>query len=222
MKPSVIVGRPFVAALAFVAVFSAPLAIQPIARADETAPPVLWEGVIHTPEGTPADGADVVAYARPPAASIKPGQELTEVARTTTDGSGRFVLRAWPDTAMTMADQAGWATVMPTAFDGNGMSLAVDSVSFEPTPYSAKSVGAHPARRAGRWMTGPADRFPQPGTYRVASVEDEATATDAERPAVLVLEPGAKPEPGRFAAAEVPKARRGCWNVGEKHIGVRS
>ena len=221
MSSSVVRRRPLRIALTAVAVLCASLAIQPIASADETAPPVLWEGEIRTPDGKAADGADVIAYARPPAASIKPGQELAEVARTTTDSSGRFVLRAWPDTAMTLADQGGWATVMLTAFSRDGMSLAVDSVSFEPTPYSAKSVNAHSAGRAGRWVTSPAERFREPGTYRAASVENETTAADAERPAVLVLEPGAKPEPGRFTAAEVPKARRGCWSVGEKDLGVR-
>ena len=75
-----------------------------------------------------------------------------EVARTTTDESGRFVLRAWPDTAMTMADQAGWTTVILTAFTADGMSLAVDSVAFEPTtPYSAMSADDRPTRRPGRW-----------------------------------------------------------------------
>jgi hypothetical protein len=219
MNCSPVLRRPLGVVVSAVAVFCASLAIQPIARADETAPPVLWEGEIRTPDGMAADGADVVAYARPPAVSIQPGQELVEVARTTTDESGRFVLRAWPDTAMSMADKAGWATVMLTAFSRDGMSLAVDSVSFEPTPYSAKSVGSHPTR-AGRWVTSPAERFREPGTYRAASVEDQVT-TEAERPAVLVLEPGAKPEPGRFAAAAVPKARRGCWKVGEKDLGVR-
>jgi hypothetical protein len=220
MNSPMISRRSLAVVLAAIVVFCASLATQPIARADEAAPPVLWEGEIRTPAGMAADGADVVAYARPPAVSIEPGQELVEVARTTTDGSGRFVLRAWPDTAMSMADNAGWTTVMLAAFSRDGMSLAVDSVSFEPTPYSAKSVGAPSARRAGRWVTSPAERFREPGTYRAASVEDEVT-TEAERPAVLVLEPGVKPEPGRFAPAEVPKARRGCWNVGEKDLGVR-
>ncbi|HEV3364922.1 MAG TPA: hypothetical protein VG795_12435, partial [Acidimicrobiia bacterium] len=220
-RPSVILRRPLGVLLATVAVLCASLAIQPIAHADETAPPVLWEGEIRTPDGRAAGGADVVAYARPPAASIKAGHELVEVARTTTDQSGRFVLRAWPDTTMTMADQAGWATIMLTAFSADGMSLAVDSVAFEPTPYSAKSMGAHRTSRTGRWVTSPAERFREPGTYRALSVEDEATANEAERPAVLVLEPGAKAERGRFVAAEVPKARRGCWNVGEKDLGVR-
>ena len=200
-RSPVIRRRRFAAALAAVTVFGASLSIQAIAHADETAPPVLWEGVIHTPDGKAADGADVVAYARPPAASIKPNQELVEVGRTTTDSSGRFVLRAWPDTAMSMADQAGWATVMLTAFDGDGMSLAVDSVSFEPTaPYSAMSAEPNATRRPGRWVTSPAERFREPGTYRAASVEDGPTADEAERPAVLVLEPGGKAEKGRFSA----------------------
>ena len=219
----VILRRPVVVSMAVIVVLCASLAIQPIARADETPPPVLWEGEIRTPEGQPAGAADVVAYARPPAASIEPGHELVEVARTTTDRSGRFVLRAWPDTAMTMADRAGWTTVMLTAFSGDGMSLAVDSVAFEPTtPYSAMSVEARPTRRPGRWVTSPAERFREPGTYRAASVEDGAMASEAERPAVLVLDPEVGAEKGRFAAyGSVPKARRGCWNVGEKDLGVR-
>jgi hypothetical protein len=149
MSSSVVRHRTLTVALAFVAVFCASLSVQPIATADETAPPVLWSGEIRTQDGSAADGADVVAYARPPAASIKHGQEMVEVARTTTDGSGRFVLRAWPDTAMSLANQAGWATVMLTAFSDDGMSLAVDSVAFEPTTqYTAKSVGT-PTRRSG-------------------------------------------------------------------------
>jgi hypothetical protein len=212
--------QPFAVSLAVLVVLCASLAVQPVAHANETAPPILWEGEIRTPAGIPADGADVVAYVRPPAASIERGRELMEVARTTTDRSGRFVLRAWPGAAMTASDQAGWATIMLTAFDGAGMSLAVDSVAYEPNPYSAKSVGAQQSRR-GRWVTSPAERFREPGTYRAASVEDEATAGEAERPAVLVLEPAGKAEPGRFSAASVPKARRGCWAAGEKDLGVR-
>jgi hypothetical protein len=221
MSSSVVRHRTLTVALAFVAVFCASLSVQPIATADETAPPVLWSGEIRTQDGSAADGADVVAYARPPAASIKHGQEMVEVARTTTDGSGRFVLRAWPDTAMSLANQAGWATVMLTAFSDDGMSLAVDSVAFEPTTqYTAKSVGT-PTRRSGRWVTSPAERFREPGTFRATSTEDEA-ATAAERPAVLVLDPAGKPEQGHFSAmGSVPKARRGCWNVGEKDLGVR-
>lgn len=222
MSSSVVRSRPLRIALAAVAVLCASMAIQPIANAGETAPPVLWEGEIRSPGGTAADGADVIAYARPPAASMKPGQELVEVARTTTDSSGRFVLRAWPDTAQTLADQAGWTTVMLTAFSRDGMSLAVDSVAFEPAAqYSAKSVGT-PARRSGRWVTSPAERFREPGTFRAASVEKGATAKATERPAVLVLDPEVGAEKDRFTAfGSVPKARRGCWKVGEKDLGVR-
>ena len=71
-------------------------------------------------------------------------------------------------------------------------------------------------------MTSPAERFREPGTFHATSVEDEAATNAAERPAVLVLDPAGKPEPGRFSAMEsVPKARRGCWKVGEKDLGVR-
>jgi hypothetical protein len=220
MSSSVVRRRSLAVALTAAAVLCASLAVQPIAHADETAPPVLWSGEIRTQNGTAADGADVVAYARPPAASIQTGQELVEVARTTTDASGGFVLRAWPDTAMSLADQAGWTTVMLTAFSADGMSLAVDSVSFEPaTQFSAKSVGT-PARRSGRWVTSPAERFREPGTFRATSAEDE-TAIATERPAVLVLDPAGKPEPGRISAMGAPKARRGCWKVGEKDLGIR-
>jgi hypothetical protein len=222
MSSSVVRSRPLRVALSAVAVLCASTAIQPTAHADETTPPVLWEGEIRSPDGNAADGADVVAYARPPAASMKPGQELVEVARTTTDSSGRFVLRAWPDTAQTMADQAGWTTVMLTAFSADGMSLAVDSVAFEPTTqYAAKSVGTQ-TRRSGRWVTSPAERFREPGTFRAASVEEGETAKATERPAVLVLDPEVGAEKGRFTALEsVPKARRGCWKVGEKDLCVR-
>lgn len=222
MSSSVVRRRSLAVALTAAAVLCASLAIQPIASASESAPPVLWAGEIRNQDGTAADGAEVVAYARPPAVSIKAGQELVEVARTTTDDSGRFVLRAWPDTAMSVADQAGWTTVMLTAFSRDGMSLAVDSVSFEPTPqFSAKSVGTE-ARRSGRWVTSPAERFRKPGTFQAMSVEDEA-AVGTERPAVLVLDPAGKPEPGRISAMgkSVPKARRGCWKVGEKDLGKR-
>ena len=222
MSSSVVRHRPLTVALAFLAVLCASLSVQPIASADETAPPVLWAGEVRTQDGAVVDGAEVVAYARPPAALIKPGQELLEVARTTTDGSGHFVLRAWPDTAMSVADQAGWTTVMLTAFTSDGMSLAVDSVSFEPpTEFSAKSA-VTPARRSGRWVTSPADRFSAPDSLRAMSAEEEAATNGAERPAVLVLDPAGKPEPGRFSAmGSVPKARRGCWKVGEKDLGVR-
>ena len=76
-------------------------------------------------------------------------------------------------------------------------------------------------RRSGRWVTSPAERFREPGTFRATSAEDE-TATAAERPAVLVLDPAGKPEHGRISAmGSAPKARRGCWKVGEKDLGVR-
>jgi hypothetical protein len=219
MSSSVVRRRPLTVALAASAALCASLGIQPIAHADETPPPVLWEGEIRNQDGSPAEAADVVAYARPPASSIQPGQELPEVARTTTDRSGRFVLRAWPDTAMSLADRAGWATVMLTAFSKDGMSLAVDSVAFEPTAqFSSMSAG----RRPGRWVSSPAERFREPGTYRAASVQEGETATATERPAILVLDPEGEAEKGQFTAyGSTPTARRGCWKVGEKDLGVR-
>ena len=73
MSSSVARRRPLAVALTAAAVLCTSLAIQPIAYADETAPPVLWAGEIRTQNGMPADGADVVAYTRPPAASIRQG-----------------------------------------------------------------------------------------------------------------------------------------------------
>jgi hypothetical protein len=187
----------------------------PVAQAADAAP-ALWEGEIRTADGQPAHGAEVVAYARPPATQLQPGARLAPVARTTTDPSGHFTLRAEPTGVMrTVADEAGWATIMVTAHSREGMTLAIDSVAWKPEAgYSARSVGVAP----GRWVTSPADLFATDRGYRTASAADEdpGAASEEERPSVLVLSPRGRDR--NFSAKGVTD---GCGLSDSKDLGVK-
>ena len=70
--------------------------------------PLLWSGTVRTLTGVAA-GANVVAYARPPARLLGvDGPALVPLGHATTDAKGRFALRTVPTAAMTaLADDAG-------------------------------------------------------------------------------------------------------------------
>jgi hypothetical protein len=190
----------------------------PTAWADSDLP-VLWQGEVRTSAGVPAAGTTVIAYARPPAIGLEPGRKLAEVARTTTDASGRFVLRAAPNASLqTAADDDGWVSVMVTAISADGMAMAVDSVAWGASPgFSARSVGAP----NGRWLTTPAEREAalQPGDFRATSAAYAADVAK-ERPSVLVLAKG-KPdlEAPRFSAMS-SSSRWGCGVYKKEDAGI--
>ena len=161
--------------------------------------PVLWEGVVESPAGAPVAGSEVVAYARPPAAQLVPGQPLPEVARTKSGVAGRFTLRAAPSGALTeLADPEGWVNVMVTATTPAGTTLAVDSVAWHD----------------GRWVTDPAER------YRGAE-----PAIAFERPSALVLADEATrvpvktpPEPGRCVYLDGRSLGKHYAQIGEMYM----
>ena len=115
--------------------------LSPAARADAPGAPVLWDGVLRTPGGELTAG-EVVAYVRPPAAELQPGDQLVEVARVRTGDSGRFVVRAFPSPAFrAVQDPSGWVTVMLFAFSKDRVALATDAVAWRPDPgFQAQSV----------------------------------------------------------------------------------
>jgi hypothetical protein len=171
------------------------------ARAGEV--PVLWAGEVRDAGGAPA-AAEVVAYLRPRVEDLEPGVVLAPIARTTTDASGRFSLRAAPtDRVRSVADP--WVTVMVVAYTPDGMSLAVDSVAW----------------RSGRWITRPGDL--EPGGVEVPGFPAE------ERPPVLVVRPRvtgpaidvAKPPPvGLCAMTKKTDLDPGWVKVGELHLNT--
>jgi hypothetical protein len=139
---------------------------------------VLWAGAVKAPNGTPSTDAEVVAYARPSENELQPGGRLVEVARTTSDDTGRFTLRAPGGGAMAAsADPGGWTTVMVIATGSAGTSVAVDSIAWQPLG----GVQGHSAA-AGRWVTDPADL-----TSDSAAVLQEGSVPTTERPDALVL-----------------------------------
>lgn len=219
--------RRLLAALVTLAALAGSVVAEPVAGASEAAAPILWEGEIRTPHGRPVTAAEVVAYVRPPASQLEPGDALVPIARTTTDGSGHYTLRAVPsEIVRNAADAAGWVTVMVTASSEEGMTLAVDAVAWQPeAPYGAKGAFPQAASR-GLWVTSPAERFAtrDQGGYRTAAVDgQEAELVDpAERPSVLVLSRGGFRPTSKGAAptraGRSPEA--GCSVSSSKDIGV--
>ena len=62
--------------------------------------PLLWSGTVRTLTGVAA-GANVVAYARPPARLLGvDGPALVPLGHATTDAKGRFALRTVPTAAI--------------------------------------------------------------------------------------------------------------------------
>lgn len=151
--------------------------------------PVLWTGVVKTPGGQPLPGATVSAYARPPADQLTEGSELTRIARTAADGSGRFTLRAAPDgVAAGLADESGWVTVMVTATSAGGMTMAVDSLAWKPAGgFKAQSV-SEAMHGPGRWVTSPAQLF-APDDRFSATAADSGAADPSEHPDTLTVTP---------------------------------
>jgi hypothetical protein len=200
--------------LAAAAVLVLCLGVVPVAQAEPPAAPVLWDGVLRAPDGEPAVG-DVVAYVRPPADRLQPGDQLTEVAQVRTDRSGRFVIRAVPSPTIRAAqDPSGWVNVMVFAFGQQGTALAVDSVAWRPDP-GVHAQSADTSR--GRWITSPSDLFAPPGRFHAA----EAPPTpETERPTNLVLE---GPPPAAVHAMSAPgrsPTGRTCGLVRSRDMGI--
>lgn len=210
------------------AMTSSLVAIPITAQADEGAP-VLWEGEIQTPAGRPA-GAEVVAYVRPPASQMETGGGLVAVARTTSDASGHFTLRAAPSDAFRAAqDEAGWVTVMVAALGPQGMSLAVDSVAWKPEPADTRGSRVQAGGAAGgRWVTSPAELLVPPAGhgrgFQPASVDEEEPVVTGERPTMLVLRGGgasaAKRSSTPMSGGHAPEGMS-CWPEGSQEVGVR-
>ncbi|HKN39464.1 MAG TPA: hypothetical protein VJ456_10180 [Acidimicrobiia bacterium] len=173
--------------------------------------PLLWSGTVRTLTGVAA-GANVVAYARPPARLLGvDGPALVPLGHATTDAKGRFALRTVPTAAMTaLADDAGWISVMVAAVTPEGVALAVDSVAWDAT--------------GRRWVSDPAERFG--GERHAASGE----APSSERPAELIIPTVAAPTTIRAAEGHSPDpgwcvgplksedAGRSGVGVGEMHL----
>lgn len=209
------VGRRSITALAALA---ATIVGVPAAGAGEFAAPVLWEGVVQTPDGQPT-AAEIVAYVRNSASEMEPGNSLVRLGRATADSSGHFTLRAVPTPALeTATDEAGWATIMVAAISEKGVSLAVDSVAWKP-----EASGKHTGKSEGRWVTNPGDLLAgvsETKAFRASEAESVA-ATAQERPNVLVV----SDSPGKtFAPMSDPShSPDPGWCVGPKEtkdIGV--
>ncbi|MGH9000744.1 MAG: hypothetical protein ACRDY7_15300 [Acidimicrobiia bacterium] len=195
------------------------------ARAAAPPAPVLWEGVVHGDDGQPAE-AEVVAYARPAGADLGTGNALVEIARTQTDGSGRYRLRSGHvDALRAVEDEDGWANVMVVAFGGDGdMSLAVDSVAWQPTGGSDGLRAASAAEDRGRWVTTPAERELAPGrtrAFRAAADQGEPPeAVAVERPAVMTLSPSGEMRVSAQGATVAPRIPMCAGPQKTKNMGV--
>ncbi|MGH2651440.1 MAG: hypothetical protein ACRDHK_09560, partial [Actinomycetota bacterium] len=180
------------------------MVIVPDSIAAEPAP-LLWEGVVQNPAGNPTT-AEVVAFARPPADRLVAGEPVVRIAHTATDRSGRFTVRAAPDPALaSLADDAGWITVMVAAMSEEGMTLAVDSVAWQP---GADSTGQrrYESTGSGRWVSEPTELVRHtPDRFKgTTDTDDRSTAVPAtERPRVLALSP-AKAGPTPMSAGHSP------------------
>ena len=185
---------------------------SPTARADAPAPPVLWESELRGPDGQPASG-EVVAYVRPPAAELQPG-DLIEVARMQVGDSGRFVLRAAPSPAIRAAqDPSGWVTVMLFAFSKDRIALATDAIAWRPDPgFQAQSADSS----KGRWVTSPADLIAPADHFRAAEAPSTA---EAERPAALILE-GKGTKTVRSLEASPKPPHTNCGLMKSKDVGI--
>jgi hypothetical protein len=182
----------------------------PIARASEPSLPVLWEGTIAGPDGQPAPGTEVVAFARPAGADLLPTESgLVPVARSSTDRSGHYVLRTGRTEALrTVESDSGWTNVMVAAFGPDGsFSLATDSIAWEPAGgFRATGVDDNPNH--GRWLTTPAERAAaEAGSFRATAAADP-DAVNRDRPAVMTLADGSSNRPIKAQAAKPPPLRQ--------------
>jgi hypothetical protein len=202
---------------AVVAIAAVGLIGSPTVRADVPSAPTLWAGRIVAADGRPVAG-EIVAYARPAGLGLDEGSApLREIARTRTDGSGRYILRSLhTDIMRAAADHNGWTNVMVAAFGDDGsFNLAFDSVAWAPAGGFHAQSADDPAK--GRWITTPAERLAvEQGEIRALSADAREDPADVatERPPVMVL--SGQGEPG-FSAQGIPNpdrpADRNCLGV---------
>lgn len=188
----------------------------PAVRAAVPVAPTLWEGKIVAADGRPLAG-EVVAYARPAGLGLDEGSApLREIARTRTDGSGRYVLRSLHTDVLRQAeDQNGWTNVMVAAFGDDGsFNLAFDSLAWAPAG-GINAQSADPAK--GRWVTTPAERLAtEQGEIRALSVDarEDPAEVATERPPTMVLSNQGE---RTFSAQGIPNpdkpADRNCLGV---------
>lgn len=180
---------------------------SPAVRAEVPAP-ALWAGKIVGVDGHPA-AAEVVAYARPAGLGLDEGAApLREIARTRTDGTGRYVLRSLhTDAVRSATDQDGWANVMIAAFGDDGsFNLGFDSVSW--IPAGGFSAASADSPRKGRWVTTPAERqAAERGEIRALSADatEDSAEVAKERPTTLILSGRGEP---RFSAQGKPPRQK--------------
>lgn len=198
-------------AVAAVGAFLAPAFTVPVSAGE---PPVLWAGDVQTPSGGPAEGIEVIAYARPPVERLERGAPLVEVVRTVTDSAGHYTLRAAPTPEVAdSTDEAGWLTVMVVALSADGMALSMDSIAWQP---AGDAGTAQTLAGAGRWVTDPAAResTPRRGRYSAATATAEGSndRTAAERPKVMTLSAeGAQASESTFRAMSEGHSPEGGW-----------
>ena len=188
--------------------------LSPAARAEAPAPPVLWDSVLRGPDGQSATG-EVVAYVRPPAAALQPGDQLTEVARVQTGDSGRFVLRAFPSPAFRAAqDSSGWVTVMLFGFSKDRVALATDAVAWRPDP-GVQAQSADSSK--GRWISSPADLIAPADQFRAA---DAPSTPRTERPETLILEGSGTKAVRSLEARPKPPPDANCGLMRSRDMGI--
>lgn len=194
--------------------------------------PVLWTGLVESASGEPAPGVQVVAFARPPVDRLLAGEEVVPIAEVATNDTGRFTLRAAPNSELAgMADESGWLTVMVAGFAPDGMSLATDSVTWQ-TKGGEAGVHAFAAgdSDSGQWVS-------EPGAMASTSSGPTRTVPEApaptERPRLLSLRPhdvapsagrvqafGTQPSPWCGPVRSKP-AGKDMVSVGELHLNQR-
>jgi hypothetical protein len=171
--------------VAFVGVMGSPSVLAAVPAA-----PTLWDGTIVGADSQPLQ-AEVVAYARPAGLGLNEGSApLREIARTRTDGSGRYVLRSLHNESLRAAeDQNGWTNVMVAAFGDDGsFNLAFDSLAWAPAGGFHAQGADDPAK--GRWVTTPAERLAaEQGGIQALSADaaEDPTEVANEHPLKMVL-----------------------------------
>jgi hypothetical protein len=171
--------------VAFVGLMGSPSVLAAVPAA-----PTLWDGTIVGADSQPLQ-AEVVAYARPAGLGLNEGSApLREIARTRTDGSGRYVLRSLHNESLRAAeDQNGWTNVMVAAFGDDGsFNLAFDSLAWAPAGGFHAQGADDPAK--GRWVTTPAERLAaEQGGIQALSADaaEDPTEVANEHPLKMVL-----------------------------------
>jgi hypothetical protein len=199
--------------VAFVGLMGSPSVLAAAAAA-----PTLWGGTIVGADSRPLQ-AEVVAYARPAGLGLDEGSApLREIARTRTDGSGRYLLRSLhTETVQAAEDQNGWTNVMVAAFGDDGsFNLAFDSLAWAPADGFHAQTADDPAK--GRWVTTPAERLAaEQGGIRALSADaaEDPAEVAKEHPTVMVLsDRGDRPISAQSSAPWPDKpADRNCMTV---------